>query len=139
MTDSQRLLQVIKYSKLSPNSFALRIGYERGQTIYNIINNLRPINIKIATNICNHYPEISKPWLLTGEGEMLKQNGKEESLPVTPPPIIDNITLALGIIESQQESIKQLTEATLIQARTLQEMIQRNEVNGQSSVSSKAG
>ena len=32
------------------------------------------ISLDVATRICQHYPEIDKLWLLTGDGQMLRDD-----------------------------------------------------------------
>ena len=80
MTDSERLEILIKWSGLTPNAFSKEIGYQKGMSIYPILNNGRPISKKVARNISNRYPTISESWLLTGEGEMIKPDNNIKSI-----------------------------------------------------------
>jgi len=72
MTDLERIESVIKWSRLKANSFAKEIGYKQGKSIYDSLKSGR-ININLATKICSRFTEISYAWLLTGEGNMLKE------------------------------------------------------------------
>ena len=36
---SERILQIIEFVKSNPNEFAKKLGYNRGQTIYDVLNN----------------------------------------------------------------------------------------------------
>lgn len=139
MTDSERIENIIKYTGLTSNAFALKIGYDRAQTIYNVLNENRPISAKLATNICNSYPEISKAWLLTGEGEMLHQKPsqmvQEPTAEYKSAPVSD-LTRALEIIASQQAAINKLSDAALSQAKSIEKMLKSKEEPNQTS---KAG
>ncbi len=77
MTDSERIAKIVEWSGLSVNAFTLEIGYKKGQSIYNILGKgkgkPRHINVNVATKISNRFPEISYAWILTGEGNMLKE------------------------------------------------------------------
>jgi len=73
MIDSDRIKEVIKWSGLNANAFAKKVGYDRGQVIYDIIKGKNKITGKISVNIVKSYPEINLNWILTGEGNMLKE------------------------------------------------------------------
>jgi hypothetical protein len=74
MTDKERINKVVEWSGLTSNAFAIRIGYKTGASIYNKLDGRRPITPSLITKITNHFPEISKSWLVTGEGGMLKSS-----------------------------------------------------------------
>lgn len=65
-----RLEQVVKWTGLSVNSFALNIGLKRSENLYQIKKGNNGISRDLAELITAKYPSISKGWLLTGEGEM---------------------------------------------------------------------
>ena len=50
MTDKERISEVIKWSGLSSNAFAKRIGYASGGSIYNKKPGGRDINLKLIIN-----------------------------------------------------------------------------------------
>lgn len=64
-----RLEQVIKWTGLSINAFALHIGLKRSENLYQIKKGNNGISHDLAELITAKYPSISKGWLLTGEGE----------------------------------------------------------------------
>lgn len=66
----QRLEAVIRWANMSTNYFARHIGLARGENLYQIKRGNNGISLNLAERIVNTYPEISKLWLLTGEGEM---------------------------------------------------------------------
>lgn len=68
----QRIEQVIKWSgTASVSAFAREIGLNRAENLYQIKRGNNGISRDLADNIAAKYPQISKAWLLTGEGEML--------------------------------------------------------------------
>ena len=72
MENWQRLEKVIKWAGMSVNAFALHIGLKRSENLYQIKKGNHGISKELANIISENYPVISKSWLLTGEGEMLK-------------------------------------------------------------------
>ena len=47
------------------------LGISRGE-MSNVISGKRPVSKRIVNNMSTHFPEVNITWLLTGEGEMLK-------------------------------------------------------------------
>ncbi|KAF0195268.1 MAG: helix-turn-helix domain-containing protein [Bacteroidetes bacterium] len=78
--DAERLKKVIEWSELSANAFAKKIGYESGQTVYNILNYGRPISMRFALSVVNAFELISINWLLTGEGTMIDVASKNSEV-----------------------------------------------------------
>lgn len=72
LTDSQRIEQIIRHAGLSTNALARSIGLNRSETLYQIKNGKHGISKELSELITTRYSEISKAWLLTGEGEMLE-------------------------------------------------------------------
>lgn len=110
MTDSERIKKVIEWSNLTPNAFSIRIGYKKGQSVYNLIEGKRPITLKIATQISNAFPEISMSWLTTDEGSMLKSN--ENKIPEARNHTIEEPILNLDMITEIEYLRKQVGELT---------------------------
>lgn len=71
MDNWQRLEQVIKWTGLSTNAFALGIGLKRSENLYQIKRGSFGISKELARLITEKYPEVNRAWLLTGEGSML--------------------------------------------------------------------
>lgn len=74
MTASEIINNLLKYSRLNASAFSKTIGLERPQAIYDIQKGkTETISVKMADKIISVFPEVRKSWLLTGEGEMLKE------------------------------------------------------------------
>ena len=71
----ERLMEFLKYLGVGQNKFAERVGLSRGY-VNNIGDN---ITMKSVNKIVQVYPELSKNWLLTGEGEMLSGEQPERA------------------------------------------------------------
>jgi len=75
-----RLKKVIDWSGLSVNSFAKSIGLKRAENLYQIKKGNNSISKDLSELIAIKYCNVSKSWLLTGEGEMFfGESGKVNS------------------------------------------------------------
>ena len=74
---SARIAEILDYINESKNSFALKLGYERAQTVYDIINGKSAPSYDFFKKFqFSEYSEIINiDWLLTGRGSMLKSEG----------------------------------------------------------------
>lgn len=80
MTNWQRLEQVVKWSGMSTNRFALSIGLKRSENLYQIKRGNFGISKELARLISQKHPMISRLWLLTGEGQMLEGKASADSV-----------------------------------------------------------
>lgn len=65
--------KLLIYSGLNAKTFSEKIGLKRPQAIYDILTGkTKAISQAMTLKILSAFPEISKSWLLTGEGEMIK-------------------------------------------------------------------
>lgn len=78
----KRIEAVIKMSRMTTNAFARHIGLARGENLYQIKRGNNGVSLNVANRIVAKFPEVSKLWLLTGDGPML--NGKTELAGLTP-------------------------------------------------------
>ena len=106
-----RLMQFIKYAGLSARQFDLSIGASNGYTLRMQKNNAS-IGSDVIENILKAYPQLNVVWLITGEGEMLKENGEElildfDELPKEKQNEIERI-IESKIKERHQEELKRL-------------------------------
>lgn len=77
MTDYERLTKVFEYLNISPNSLSKELGLSSPQVFYDIKKERHGISKKLADLINGKYLNINTSWLLTGNGEMIKQEEKE--------------------------------------------------------------
>lgn len=69
----QRIEHIIKWTGFaSVSAFAREIGLNRSENLYQIKRGNNGISKDLAESIAVKFPEVSKAWLLTGEGAMLK-------------------------------------------------------------------
>lgn len=77
-----RLVKVIESTNLSINKFATSIGLKRSENLYRIKKGKNSISKDLAEQIATKYCNISKAWLLTGEGTMyINESGDKKGLP----------------------------------------------------------
>lgn len=80
-TVKERLIEFLKYKKIGQAKFAAVVGLSRG-FVNSISKSIQP---KTLDKISMQYPELNKGWLLTGEGNMLKQqNTESNAVPFVP-------------------------------------------------------
>lgn len=72
--------EVLNYSGLDRATFSSTVGENSSQWIADILNPRKKVGIsKVkATKICSAYPQINMSYLLTGEGNMLKDESEED-------------------------------------------------------------
>ena len=80
LDDWQRIEKVVRWAGLSVNAFALHIGLNRGENLYQIKRGNNGISKELAEMIAVRYPEISRAWLVTGEGDMFAGGAAVRSL-----------------------------------------------------------
>lgn len=80
MTGSDVVNKLLEYSEMNPKKFSEKIGLMRPQAIYDIQNGkTKNISPGMVDKIISVFPEIDRVWLLTGEGEMLKEGAGDGS------------------------------------------------------------
>lgn len=79
-------MKIVEYLGETPNSFALKLGYSRAQTIYDIRDMKSAPSYDFFKRFSNagYSAIINLDWLLTGEGEMLRKKEKQEAVSDTP-------------------------------------------------------
>lgn len=84
MTDYQRIESVLKYLGMSARAFSIALGLSSPQIFYDIKAGKCGISKDLSNKIQEHYLNINPAWLLTGEGDMLRnsesQNESVETL-----------------------------------------------------------
>lgn len=73
---SERLKNIIDYLNVTPNTFGQILGYNRSQTIYDLINNKCKPSYDFVKKLMDSEisDTISVDWLITGRGEMLRSD-----------------------------------------------------------------
>lgn len=75
MSGADIICNILTHYQLNPKSFSEKIGLDRPQAIYDIQSGkTKNISAKMADKIISAFPEIDRSWLLTGEGNMLKES-----------------------------------------------------------------
>lgn len=98
------IIKLLEYSELNVKQFSERLGMRRGQAIYDIMSGkTKRVSEKLANQIISEFPEISKAWLLTGEGEMLKNNSA----------VADNHSISIAGEEIKENNIHVNTDETI--------------------------
>lgn len=72
LTDAERIEAIKRYTGLTTNGLAIALNLKTAQTLYDILKGKHGISKGMADTITAKYLTIDTGWLLTGEGEMLK-------------------------------------------------------------------
>lgn len=113
MTDSEKIRKIEKEYNFSTRQLAVNLGLKSAQNLYDIHRGRHGISKDLASIISAKYPNISLIWLLTGEGEMLKDTEPKQ---IAQPSDKEEYSRLLTIVESQQRIIEsqQRTMETLV-------------------------
>lgn len=73
---SERIKQLIEYLQINANKFAKVLGYERSQTIYDILSGKSAPSFDFFNRLENseYSVKVNTKWLLTGKGELSPKN-----------------------------------------------------------------
>lgn len=70
---SERIKALVEYSHLNVAQFSKRVGFSTAQAVRDLIKGqTKSLSYKSLNLLLDAFPEISKAWLTSGEGEMLK-------------------------------------------------------------------
>ena len=88
---SARMAKILQYTGDTRNSFAVKLGYERAQTVYDIMNMKSAPSFDFFNrfSISEYSDIIDIRWLLSGEGSMLR----EDQLQSSPNLVVQPVTL----------------------------------------------
>ncbi|MDV7696110.1 helix-turn-helix domain-containing protein [Chryseobacterium soli] len=130
MSLNERISKVIEYSKLTPSEFADEIDVQRS-SISHITSGRNKPSLEFIIKIKSSFPEILWDWLVTGEGEMLKQDlpevneipaeEEEKSKPTSLPDLFTmmNSDDDFGAEETEIETPKQTAGESFIPHQSL--------------------
>ena len=72
MNAKERIEAILDYYNINAKAFSERLEMDRAQAIYDILSGkTKSITEKMAIKIISVFSEISKSWLMSGDGEML--------------------------------------------------------------------
>ena len=117
--------KLLEYTQLNVKQFSERLGKKRAQAIYDIVSGkTKRISDKLANQIISEFPEINKAWLLTGEGEMLKNTtaiAENHSISIAGEEVKEN-----KISVNTDETIDRLIEEIAAQRRVTEKVLEQN-------------
>lgn len=112
---SDRVRIMVENERITPNKFSQKLGYERSQTIHDIINSKSNPSYDFFFKFVNsEFSEIyDLYWLITGEGEMLRDErpqsvGKKDDRDETKELLREKIKDQQKIIELLEEKVEAL-------------------------------
>ena len=97
ITSWLRLESVILWANMSINFFGRHIGLTRSEPLYQIKAGIHGISQALAARIVEKFPEISKGWLLTGEGDMFGRVSQTKAIPFYEGDIFGGIERVLSV------------------------------------------
>lgn len=109
MTVKQRLIDYIKFKNISVNRFEKACGLSTGY-VGNMRVSIQPDKIKI---IALNFPDLNTGWLLTGEGEMLKNTNSDLARPSAVSLIPDNKAVPLYDFQTARDLMSGKVPSTM--------------------------
>lgn len=110
----ERVEQLKKYLGLSYAEIAQELGKKNGQSFYDILSGRHGISQDLATSIVERWPEISREWLLFGDGDLApapQQNlVPSDGSIVMSAEVWGEMKKMISTLQSQQDTIKMLSE-----------------------------
>ena len=106
MDISERLKAIRDNRKLSDRAFSIKCGVHP-TTMDKQLKGTRSVSADVIIAVAAAFPEISRDWLLLGEGEMLKSNNKEIERINR---LVDTIATLQDAINAKSDTISSLTE-----------------------------
>lgn len=78
MSIPHRIISLLKLKKLKRKDFCDITGYSQSNLSNYLTGKTSKPQIDLIQAFADYFPEISINWLMTGKGEMLNENAKEE-------------------------------------------------------------
>ena len=101
-----RIESLRDYFGLSTRAFAIKCGLKQ-PTLDKQLKRLRSVSADTIIAICKTFPEISRDWLLLGEGDMFKSQSRETERINK---LVDTIATLQESINTKSETIALLNE-----------------------------
>lgn len=131
METKDRIKAILDYYGLSVNEFAIKAQVKTGQAVYDMLSGkTKSISSAMENKILSCFPEISRAWLLTGEGEMLKASVAQETAGDRSPNINGNGNhnqVAGRDINVSSSDVEKLIDIVNAQQTTIAELVRTNQ------------
>lgn len=105
---TQRLKEILTYSGLSIRAFSIKCGISQ-PTLDKQLKGLRSVSLDTVLSICATYPEVSRDWILFGEGEMIKVDTNSRDIERISN-LVDTISMLQDALKAKSQTIVALTE-----------------------------
>lgn len=104
------LKDVQEHLGINTSELARSLGMDRAQGLYDVLNPNKNVGIskKLSDKIISTYPQFNITWLLTGEGEMLKDSQPAKA--AEPAPSADLVAYLEKTINDKTKEIGDLKE-----------------------------
>lgn len=123
MKANERLKYIIENEGLNPKIFSERLGFERPQSIYDVLKNkTKNISENLAFKIISVFPKYSKIWLLTGEGDIL--NNSTHAIQATGNEIVYKSTIKH---DNLADTLQKLTDEIAEQRKTYTDLLAKKD------------
>ena len=119
MSVKERLIEFIKFKKLSKSEFCRIIGVSNAY-VSSIVTSIQPDKIE---RITLNFPELNIGWVLTGDGEMLK-NETSKSKDTKPDEKVEISKETWDVIKKQAEALLVQSESNLSKDRQIESLIE---------------
>lgn len=105
-----RLKEFIEYLNVNTNEFAKRLGYERSDKVYFVINGKTKPSFDMIQDITKTFVELNIEWLISGEGEMIKKGNllgslSEKNVNLNVNPTVNPMPLVVTVDEAGSDNI----------------------------------
>lgn len=125
---NRRLKKIIReVYNISPYAFSQKYNDKGGVKTSQVLRERNGLSSKLLEQILEAYPEINRIWLLTGEGEMLKNTSSQKEEEVT---AAENAATMItipqsvwAVIENQAASLKARDESLKIKDEQMNRLI----------------
>lgn len=107
MAVKDRLMKYLEYKELSMRKFSLSCGMSESY-VRSIRNSIQPDKMSV---ISTNYPDLNMGWIMTGEGQMLKQTNPEEKIISPEASVITTNYIPLIPISAQAGSLNDFTHS----------------------------
>lgn len=118
------LLDELKNRRIVHNyaDFASQMGKPRS-IISELLNGKRTISELFVHEMITKFPQVNADWLLTGNGEMLKEETQPQNAVTEQPQEQGMVDKLLSLVESQSKTIEALTQLIKTKDERIEELL----------------